>query len=247
MLRTTVRWPKRTVSQIAIPSATGIQVAIRFSTWSGLESLSGSAFASPPATSPMTAATRIPSITILTGLTGRRSRAARPRPRRRRRRCGARATVSWIAVVPASSSSSRPMQPPDVVAPAPVTELERVAPGERPHVGRQVIAVGHPRSRDEHRDHGHVVAAQGGADLEPDEVLGVGDPNPAVLVGDRGPARPHDDDQHVAGRDRIRDPFDEVDPGREVDVHEHVGVAELGGHRVVEAPGVGGRSPRAGS
>ena len=92
-------------------------------------------------------------------------------------------------MVPASSSSSRLSQPPNVVAPAPVTELERVAPGERPQVGGRSSPSG-IRAPDTRT--GITVtsdAAQGRANLEPDEVLGVGDPHHAVVVGDRRPAR----------------------------------------------------------
>ena len=66
-LRTIDRWPKRTVSQIAIPIATGVQIPTRFITWSKSDNCCGSAFANPPATRPMTAATSTPSIRIRRG------------------------------------------------------------------------------------------------------------------------------------------------------------------------------------
>ena len=131
-------------------------------------------------------------------------------------------------------------QPPDVVTPATIADLDRVAPGERLHFRRQVVAVGHLRAGDEHRDQVHVGALERRLDLESDEVLGIGDPNRALVVLHGRPARAHDHDQHMTGGHHIRDPLDEVDPGREIDIHEDVAVAELGGHRVVEAPGVRG-------
>src|SRR3954447_1397803 len=49
------------------------------------------------------------------------------------------------------------------------------------------------------------------------------------------PAPPLDRTQAVAGAARLADRRDEVDAGRHLDVHEHVGVAEAPGQHVVEA------------
>ena len=128
----------------------------------------------------------------------------------------------------------------DVVAPALVGQLQCVAPRDRPQLRRQVLPVRHPRPGDEHGNRRHVGTPQGGLDLDPDEVLGIGEPRPPLLILYLRPRRPHDDNQHVAGGHRLGYPLDEVDPGRHVHVHEHVVLPEPRHHRVVQAPGVGG-------
>ena len=105
-LRTIDGCPKRTVSQIAIPIATGVQIPTRFSTWSKSDSCCGSALASPPATTPITAATRTPSTRIRSGRLDSGGRLS-GEPGAGVACSGGEGTAGWMPVASTSSSFSR--------------------------------------------------------------------------------------------------------------------------------------------
>ena len=132
----------------------------------------------------------------------------------------------------------RAHQPPDVIAPAQIAQFERVTAGERPQFRRQVLGMRHASAADEQRNHADVATAQGGLDLEPNEVLRVGDAGPVPAVRERRPCRPDNHEEDMARADDLADPIDEVDARLQLDVHEHVAFTEAGRHRVVQPPGV---------
>jgi hypothetical protein len=128
-------------------------------------------------------------------------------------------------------------QPFGVIGEALVTHRQGVAPGKTGQWPGKVAESRHRRALDEDRDHPHV-AFQGRLELQPDEVVGVLEPSPAVSVGRRDPLRADHRQQHLAGADRTGDDLGEVDPQVDGgDIHEHPLGAEALGEPVVQPSG----------
>src|SRR5215218_9167989 len=102
---------------------------------------------------------------------------------------------------------------------------------------QQLLATRHDRALDQDRDHPDV-ALQRRRDLQADEVVGVIQPPPPVLVGGAEPARADHRQQHLTATHRLGDDLGEVNPQRDrVDIHEDLVVAEAGREPVVQAAG----------
>ena len=85
----------------------------------------------------------------------------------------------------------------DVIPPAEIAELERVAAGERARPSGSLVGVRHPGSADEQRDDSDVLTTKGGPDLEANEVLVVGDARLASTVRQRRPRGPPRTDRRL--------------------------------------------------
>ena len=125
----------------------------------------------------------------------------------------------------------------EVVIPAPVGDLERVAPGQRGQVRRQVVLLRRWRSSDEHGDDPDVASLEGGGHLDPDKIVRVVESAPSAVVCGRDPIGPDYGDQNPAGADGGLDVLDEVDAGLHgVDVHKDPLRAELPLEALVDSP-----------
>ena len=122
-----------------------------------------------------------------------------------------------------------------------MTDLDRLAAGERLEVVRQFIGARHDRAAHQHRHHADV-ALQGGAGLEADEVVGIIEPPASCGIGGRRPLVADDDDEHLAGTDRRLDRGDEIDPGLDsLDIHEDAIGTEMRRQAVVDPARIAGR------
>ena len=173
-------------------------------------------------------------------------------------RCGAGARRSGRRSSRASSSAARPggraarscraaaasrCWPSwlDVVVPAPIGELEGVAPAQRQQRLRQLLARREPGAVDEHGDDLDAVARQRALDLQAHPVVGLVDPPLALAVARVEPAGADDGEHDVALVDEARDVLAEVRAGRDLDVAEDVLVAVAAREVALQAPGVAAR------
>ena len=88
-------------------------------------------------------------------------------------------------------------------------EFESLTTHQPGQAGRQLIGARQPGPINQDRDDADV-ARQGGLDLQPDEVIGVIEAAPPILIGDREPLITDQRQQHIAGSDRSGDHLDEV-------------------------------------
>lgn len=96
-----------------------------------------------------------------------------------------------------------------VEVPAMVAELDRLSTGQWTERLRKVVQVGHDRAFDQDGQHEHL-AAQRRLDLEPNEVPGIVEPAPALIVARVEPLAPDHDDEDLARVDGASEGFDEI-------------------------------------
>ena len=119
-----------------------------------------------------------------------------------------------------------PRQTVGVAVEAARAELERLAAHEPRKAVGQLVRPRHPCAIHEDRDDAHI-ARQRRFDFQADEVVGVVEPPPAALVGDRQPLVADQGQQHITRSDSRGDRRHEVvAQGDRVDVLEDLRVAE---------------------
>ena len=116
----------------------------------------------------------------------------------------------------------------DIVVPALVRQLQRIAPRERLQILRQAFGIGHDCAVHQHRDDAHVGASQGGGKFQSGVIIGVVQPALAGIALNRDPSRTDHRQQHAAGFQRLVDRVDEIRPRLDgLNVAEHGGLGKM--------------------
>jgi len=124
-------------------------------------------------------------------------------------------------------------QPAGIELEAAWAQLEGLAAHQPGQAVRQLIDTRHPRLINQDRDDADL-ARQGRLDLQPHEIIRVIEATPATPIGDRQPLITNQRQQHVAGRDRSSDHFDEVVAELDrVDILEDLAAAEAADQPIV--------------